>query len=215
VLSLWNDNWQRAKQAISRSVFGTARDALPSCVLVIGPSSVGKSTLIASPLFVHLGLERPRIVYGTDLVAANVPPQSVVHYNMLHQVQHAKGVRNATEAGWDYTTEPVFKKIVTSGLIQHCVVLVAPIKEIIERIERRKVIEDLNPRRYNRELWIEAMRSLDLVELYNKLFAELDRAGIPFVVLFSSGQADPRFLPTSREDVGANLQGIYSDAAAD
>jgi hypothetical protein len=210
-----NENWQRAKEAISRSVFGTAKMAAPSCVLVIGPSSVGKSTLIASPFFMHLGLRRPGTVYGTDLIASNVPPHCVIHYNMLHQAERAKGDWSAAKANWDYTAEPAFKKIVTSGLIQHCIVLVAPIEEMVERMERRKVVEDLNPRRYNRELWIEAMRRLDLAELYNKLFTELDRAGIPFVVLFSSGQADPRFLPTTREEVEANLHGIYRGGLAD
>jgi hypothetical protein len=215
LLSHLNDNWQRAKQALSRTVFGTATDPVPSCVLVIGPSSVGKSTLIASPLFEHLGLRRPGLVYGTDLIASNVPPQSVVHYNMLHQAQYAKGDWNAAKARWDYTTEPVFSKIVASGLIQHCVVLVAPIKEMVERMKRRSVVEDRIPRRYNREFWIEAMRSLDLAGLYNKLFVELDRAGIPFVILFSSSDSDTGFLPTTREDVEVNLQGLYRRGPAD
>jgi hypothetical protein len=185
---------------------------VPSSVLIVGPSSVGKSTLIASSMLADLGLSRPRIVYGVDIAETNIPARSIIHYNMLHQAPYAKGDWEAAQANWNYMAEPIFKKIITSGLIQHCVVLVAPIAEIVERINRRTIIEEVIPGRYNREFWLEAMQRLDLSELYEKLFYELDQAGIPYLVLFSSCRTNQRFLLSGRADTKANLDGVCRGA---
>jgi hypothetical protein len=185
---------------------------VPSSVLIVGPSSVGKSTLIGSSMLEDLGLNRPKVVFGVGLSEANVPPRSIIHYNMLHQAQCANDGWEALKANWDFMAEPIFKKIVTSGTIQQCVVLVAPIAEIVERMNRRTVIEEKLPGRYNRELWLEAMQELDLPEIYEKLFAALDAAGIPYLVLLSSCRARQRFVLSDRANTKANLEGVCKGA---
>lgn len=201
--------WGGAKQRISRLL--GPQQAIPTSVLVIGPSSVGKSTLVASSTLTDLGLHRPKVIYGTDLIKTEVPARSIIHYNMLHQAEYAKGDWDAAKANWDFMAEPIFNKIVSSGLVQHAVVLVAPIAEIIERMNQRAIVEDVIPRRYNRELWLEAMQQLDLSALYEQLFNSLDQAGISYLVLFSSCRAHQNFLLSTRADTKANLDGVYGN----
>jgi hypothetical protein len=207
--------WRAAKQLLSlppernakRPTTARYAPIVPTSVLVIGPSSVGKSTLIASPKLAELGLNRPRVVFGNQLSHSKVPANALIHYNMLFSAPKVTGDWNATNAHWDFIAEPIFKKIVTSGLIQHCVVLISPVAEMVERMKQRVAVEETRTGVYDQKFWIEAIQSFDLYRLYGQLFDVLDHAHIPYLVLFSSSQEEHGFRQTDRASTYANLNG--------
>jgi hypothetical protein len=176
-------------------------------VLVVGPTTVGKSTFLKSENVEALGVQKPKILFGFQLHQSEIPAESLIHYNLLNPaIEYRDDLMLANER-WDFFAKPVFKKVISSGLLSQCVVLVAPLSELAERINNRRVDEDHGPNfGYDSEFWTMVVQRLDLCSIYEILFCIFDQFRIPYKVLFSSGN---RFLPSDRAFVRANLEGHY------
>jgi hypothetical protein len=184
--------------------------AAPASVLIVGPSSAGKSTLIRSSRLAELGLARPRVAYGFELSGSRVPVNALIHYNLLHLAEHMNGDWEAISASWDFAAEPIFGKILTSGSVGHCVVIVAPVAEMVERMQKRTTVEEGVRSLYRQDHWIDVVQALDLCRIYEQLFDALEKANVPYTVLFSSYRNDGAFPESNRDRVPANLMGHYT-----
>ncbi|MDP2124250.1 MAG: hypothetical protein Q8J92_07705 [Parvibaculum sp.] len=183
-------------------------------ILITGPSSVGKSTFMASEERQLFGATHPNAAYGFQIAESGFAPDTLVHYNLLHQATSFGGDYAAANALWDFAADPVFSRIVDSGLIESCIVLVAPMAELLERIEHRTGIETFLTDRYDSALWLEITRQIDLPHVYERLFSSLDALKIPFRVLLSSAHRPQRFSPSDRLLVLANLNAHSGPAPA-
>jgi 2-polyprenyl-3-methyl-5-hydroxy-6-metoxy-1,4-benzoquinol methylase len=157
-------------------------------LLVIGPSSSGKSTYILSqspsPVDVCLGSEIPDS--GINKSAA------FIHYNLLHGISKSKPNQNMRQ---ELIDEPIFRKILKSRVIHKAVVIVAPIHVMSQRALKRSSIEpELRSKSiisYPSSRTAELLHSVDLYLLYESLFEILEDHAIPFDCL-SSGMQAPR-----------------------
>jgi len=145
----------------------------------------------------QFGAAYPNAAYGFQIDESGFAPDTLVHYNLLHMAPSFGGDYAAANDSWDFAADPVFARIVNSGLIESCIVLVAPLAELIDRIEHRTTIESFLPGQYDAALWREITSRIDLLLVYRRLFASLDELKIPFRVLLSSAHRPQRFLPSA------------------
>jgi ubiquinone/menaquinone biosynthesis C-methylase UbiE len=176
-------------------------------VLIAGPSSVGKSTFIASEERRFFGADLPNVAYGFQIMESGFAPDALVHYNILHPALAFGDNYDAANEEWNFLSEPIFARIVNSNLIENCIVLVTPIAELIERIEGRTHVETFTTAQYDGSMWRSIVERIDLFRLYERFFSLLDRLKIPYRVLFSSAHQPQRFSASDRVFVHANLKG--------
>jgi 2-polyprenyl-3-methyl-5-hydroxy-6-metoxy-1,4-benzoquinol methylase len=152
-------------------------------VAVVGLPGVVESTPLApSDLPASLGVADDDFVLGAERSTRRIKANSIVRYNLLHQAtEQARG----SEA-WDFTSEPVFRALFGSTLIDRCIVLVAPTSELRDA----------------------AVQHLPLARIYELLFNELDARSIPYDVLMSRNTVDG-LEPTDRVFVHHNLRGKH------
>lgn len=171
-------------------------------LVVIGPSSSGKSTYIS-----RTGLTD--VVLGNRLLTEDVPSTGVIHYNSLRYsfVLYNKG---ELRRGSDIASEPIFRKMMESGRIARAVVIVAPVSELKARVTERTVAEPErhDTQSYDRNLWSDIVDGVDIYSTYEQVFDGLDAAGIPYDVVYSSS-ALADFVPSDRVYVHHNLRGRY------
>jgi hypothetical protein len=179
-------------------------------ILITGPSSVGKSMFLASPECRRFGVDRRRqVVFGSRIKKSSFPTDALVHYNLLHGALEFSFDLSDLGSGWGFDDDPVFTRIVGSGLIERCIVLVAPLSELMERMRNRTVVEADDPALYDASLWQEIISRLDLDHVYEALFSALDGLAIPYRVVFSSSQRPEKFTASTRAFVPENLRGRY------
>jgi len=181
--------------------------------LLIGPSSVGKSTLIEDGLLSRL-LGRPlpsEVVFGKQLSDLETYPQhAVIHYNMLHPVFTYEEVPlSEVASSWDFYRDPGFSRLQDIG-VADAVVVVAPINELITRIRSRDHFEADSPSdtRYRSDYWEEVVTQLNLFSIYESLFEILESSGIGYQVVLSSVEVEGGFRLTDRVLVHHHLRGI-------
>ena len=173
-------------------------------VLITGPSCVGKSSFIGSKEALALGFDRHEVAYGAQIPKHGFAADALIHYNLLRPVV-VFGKTYGTDPQRTIANEPVFRMITNVESVRECVVLVAPIAELLERIEARGRADV----RYNAKKWTEILGWVDLLQLYEDLFASLERRNISSRVLFSSAYSPQMFLASDRNFVGANLGGRF------
>ena len=183
-------------------------------IVVIGPSSVGKSTLLQTNILDKYS----DVVFGYELKTTPVREDTVIHYNLFMQGLHRyrrlffrtnQQRWNNINQYWDFDAEPIFAKILHSGMIERWVVLVAPIQELIERIEAREIREKPDETNYPSSFWSQAVNNLQVYRIYEQLFDILDQGDVPYDVYYSSETVNG-FAPTDRVYVHANLKGAFS-----
>jgi 2-polyprenyl-3-methyl-5-hydroxy-6-metoxy-1,4-benzoquinol methylase len=196
-------------------------------VVVIGPSSVGKSTFLQNDIRkAHLDNKYTDVVLAYELKSTPIKNSSIIHYNMLLPglVEYRKLKRgfqrlrlrteeqtwNMINRSWDFNSEPKFSTIFNSKMIDRCIVLVAPTEELLERIGTREIAnpEGQNQGKYRRHFWSQAVKYLPLGRIYEQLFDQLDERKIPYEVLLSSRQVNG-FALSDRVYVQANLNARY------
>jgi hypothetical protein len=173
-------------------------------VLVTGPSCAGKSSFIRSEEAFAFGLDRRSVAYGGQIPKKGFATDALIHYNLLRPIV-VFGKTYGADTQRTIANEPVFRSILNADCVQECIVLVAPIAELLERIETRGKV-DL---RYNAKKWTEILRWVDLTQLYENLFAALESRNISTRVLFSSAYSPQMFLKSDRKFLGANLDGQF------
>jgi hypothetical protein len=81
---------------------------------------------------------------------------------------------------------------------------------MVERMQRRTTVEESVRSLYRRDHWIDVVQSLDLCRIYEQLFDTLEKAHVPYTVLYSSYRDEGAFPESSRACVPANLMGHYT-----
>ena len=167
-------------------------------ILVIGPSSVGKSTYI-NILINKKIISKNDVFFGTQIKQFLFSKKltKVLHYNLLHYM-----LTNAN----NFVTEKIFLKIIRNKpFFKDVVILVAPIKDIFFRVKTRLYVEEKTSK-YNNNLWFKIYEKVNLFKVYEDLFKLFDTEKINYRVLFSSNKS---FKITDRVFVHHNLLGKY------
>lgn len=186
--------------------------------LLIGPTCVGKSTLLGHPFLRNVAGSRntddPVVVYGRELdrrsarsVGRALAGCDFLHFNLLHG---ARGRRGAAARA----VRRRLRRVLDSGAIAGAVVLVSPMSELLSRAGRRVDTPEghLGNSVYDRKRWIDTLAACDLVALYDVLFERLDRYGIPYEVVVSSVDVPSGFQMTERADLPDHLRGARPGA---
>jgi len=177
--------------------------------LIIGPSSVGKSTFLTEGCSKSFGVDTSDIMFGHQAGNRKIRPNTAIHYNMIHGALNAKNSRT-DDGSIDFLKEPNFRILFNSTEIQDCFVLVAPTEELISRMSKRVHVEkDDSGHRYDSETWLNALSSINLFKLYEDLFELLEEKGISYRVLFSAHGECKRFLESDRVYVNQNLRNCH------
>lgn len=175
------------------------RGGVAGMLLVIGPSSVGKSTFINSPMISELGYVSPdqpihMSKKGQIKKGKPVPPNSVLHWNYFAGSSRLEGLSLLDDEN--------------VGPIDRAVVLVAPIAELEERAAVRTTGEK-GRGEYNSEHWLSKIKGTDFFQAYEDLFDHFDERGIKYDVLFSSKEHSQQFVKSDRVFVHHNLRGKF------
>lgn len=174
--------------------------------LIIGPSSVGKSTFLTEGHAESFGVDTSDIMYGYQAENRKVNPNIAIHYNMVHGALYEKKSRKSN-GSIDFLKEQNFRKLINSTEIQECFVLVSPTEELFSRISER--IEDDTGALYENENWLNALAGINFFQLYEDLFDLLEEKGISYRVLFSTHGKQSHFLESDRVYVNQNLRNGY------
>jgi hypothetical protein len=185
-------------------------------VLVIGPTNAGKSTLINSGSLMQMGFAPKdgdcKTIFASQVCDyANLPPDSAVHYNLLHYIYTSEVRKSEVER---LVAEPILSQLLFKlEDISHAVVIVAPLQELKERARFRVHIENKVEEKeaYDSTYWLRLLGTARLHSLYRKLFDLLHKAGTPYTVIYSSKRVKGKFSRTSRHWVDANLMGFHFD----
>ncbi|SBW10486.1 hypothetical protein KL86DPRO_60179 [uncultured delta proteobacterium] len=178
-------------------------------ILVLGPTSVGKSSYIA---MLRQDGKTVTPSFGVDIAASGVPDDGYIHYNILHRYLSCNG----PVIGDGYVTTPpdallqesILHEIISSGRVTEAIVLVAPVNELAARIQARQVVEEGDGKRYDAAFWLDVLAVADIFRLYELFFALFETRKIPYRVLFStSADGQHAFLPTDRVFVHKHLKG--------
>ena len=183
--------------------------------LIVGPSNVGKSTLLESEALDRF-VEAPsrEVIFGYELRrgAAAMRDAPFVHYNLAHALLQEESPETSDRNHplvIRLQEEPIFRALVDSGRIDHALVLVASVDELIENARGRQHRERSVPtaEAYDRDRWIDLLRRADLFSAYEELFFALEKAGVSYDVIHSSPTIPERFRRTDRVFTHWHLRG--------
>jgi len=150
-------------------------------ILVIGPSSSGKSTLINE--WIDKGLAKKKnICFAYQYNRIKKYTKRIFHYNLL------KCYENNNSS--NINTDKLLKKILTIQPIFVCILFVNE-EELEHRISKRKYneYEFLNEKKdYEKEKRLEISRNCNYNELYKTLIKLLDKEKINYTILDSTNQ---------------------------
>ena len=152
-------------------------------ILIIGPSSAGKSTLING--WVAKGLaDKKDICFAYQYNFIRKYSKRIFHYNLLRcYVNHNSS---------DINTDKLLEKILTIKPL-FVYILFTNEKELEHRISKRKYneYEFLNEKKpYKRKKRLEISRNCNYTELYKSLIQLLEKKGINYSILDST---NPKF----------------------
>jgi 2-polyprenyl-3-methyl-5-hydroxy-6-metoxy-1,4-benzoquinol methylase len=178
--------------------------------LVVGPSGVGKSTLLDSPWLRRRdpGLDAGRVEFGYQLAQGDLSAGTeYVHYNLTHYL--LEPARSESERSFErMAREPILTKILAA--VDRAIVLVSPVSELLERASGRTHNEATQTdSTYDQAGWMSRLRSVDLFAVYEQFYALLDSRGIAIEVVFSSNQVPEGFADSDRAYTHHNLRGRY------
>jgi len=185
-------------------------------IAVVGLPCTGQANLLTPADRAQLvGDAGDDVVIDPDRSKPRIKPSSIVHYNLLHQ---AKGHARSSGSGplrhdwssivdaWDFASEPAFRAMFESRLIDRCIVMVVPTSELQDRMKGGGDA-GASGTASDREFWEAAMQHLPLARIYELLFQQLDARGVPYEVVMSSTTVG--LVPTDRVFVHHNLRGKH------
>ena len=176
--------------------------------IVSGPTSVGKSTFIASPRCPEITGLPP----GTPVVFPKAHSRFgelnstdvLYHYNILRLAKlkrryERRGlVEKVAEVatGKDFGKDPGWQDLVGHAATKKAVVLVSSKRTILQRARQREVVEAPalavnSPKRYRQRRWLELLEQVDLIAFYRAWCYELRSCGIPYVLIDASDGTYP------------------------
>ena len=134
-------------------------------VLVIGPSSSGKSTYLK-----HINSKE--IYFGHQLLKKKeIPSSGFIHYNLLYFAITFQKQNVLIPPNWELMKEPILKKILDSGKVSKAIIIICKLEQIKKRIENRIYVEQkINSGKYPKELWIDIYSQINLNLIYLRLF---------------------------------------------
>jgi hypothetical protein len=165
--------------------------------IIGGPTSVGKSTFIASTRcreITNVAADAAIIIPGQDdKVPAGEKADCFYHYNILRPASLLLRRNNEPDIrATHFENDPKWLELVATRRAMKAVVLVADRDTIIQRVRQRTIREKESPspagRPYNPEHWLTILDKIDMNEVYKSWCAELDRRGIPRLLVDSSNQ---------------------------
>ena len=175
-------------------------------VLVIGPSSAGKTTYLES-------IKAADIYFANQLSDKNIPESGYIHYNLLQGVKKYKNEDHFPRE-WDLMHEPILKKILDSGRIKKVIILVTPLHELIKRITKRDIIEPSlkTEIKYPSNLWKKICTEIDLNAVYYQLFDLLKTFSLTSHCILSSENAPDDYV-ADKVYIGHYLRGEFPRSA--
>jgi 2-polyprenyl-3-methyl-5-hydroxy-6-metoxy-1,4-benzoquinol methylase len=175
--------------------------------LIIGPTSVGKSTFIRH----KISLDANKVILGYEVPLKGVPfGTDFVHYNLL-EPWNTDGVFLDVRA--QLRSESTLYEILESGVIDRVTVLVVSERMLRSRISAREHVEPRlrpdEPITYFPDQWLRVLENVDLYGIYEELFSYLDDRGISHVCVASIGMDPdtPSFMEVDRLSVRQVLRG--------
>lgn len=190
-------------------LFGVVSMSKAMTTLVVGPTCSGKST------FIERNCSETGVIYGFEIPNREIPASGSIHYNMLFLARSDPAMARDRTPEWDLLNEPNFAKVLASRRVRKAIVIVAPISELKRRANERVYIEPTRTSlgHYPNKAWLEILSRVDVAVMYERLFAVLRDADIPFELVYSSATfgiaGDPVFLPTDPAFLHHNLAGCY------
>lgn len=177
--------------------------------LIVGPSSVGKSTYYDALTNAQHSAHKPGPIVFAHSVRWRIPDNIVLHYNMLKPFLHMSS-QELELKGWNFLADPVFKRIVQNAKrIRKAWILVSGLEDLLKRMRERTHVERGSAVDYNSDYWANVLQRLDLFQLYERLFDHFDAAGIAYDVVYSSTDAVDGFAPSDRVFCHYNLRGKW------
>ena len=166
--------------------------------LIIGPTSGGKSTYIkqmqedaadaADQYQVHFAFS---VMRGEDIPRG---PHDIVYYNLLH------GAPRRSLPLASIASNPGLVRLVEAA--DDVVVIAAPRSVLLGRAGGRDLAEpdheEHADRRYDQDVWLDALQSPDLAQVYEHLCLMLDTCSTPYQMLCSNADVHGGVVPISR-----------------
>lgn len=153
-----------------------------AATLVLGVSSVGKSTFIDRATRQGGLPSSVPVVFAHTLTdqSTPLPENAIIHYNMLNPYQN-----NADHFSRRIESEPAIMRVITTVPTLKTTVLVAKKSTLMKRILTRKHIEHFHSgaSRYPSALIFDFVCRRDLVEIYGRWFSFLEQHCIPYDIL--------------------------------
>jgi hypothetical protein len=165
--------------------------------IISGPTSVGKSTFIASARgreITKIPADAPIIIPGQDgRLPTDEATDCYYHYNILRPASLLwRKQPEADLRGIRFDDDRKWLELVASKRPKKAIVLVADKGTIVERARGRTIRESEFPSRaghpYDPERWLPLLNKVDLAEIYRAWCAELDHHSIPRILIDSSNQ---------------------------
>ena len=168
--------------------------------LIIGPSSVGKSTYISKELKKHT---KNGSLKNSMLFAGDVNPFSkilnnssglYIHFNIcrfldLKASKVFKTYRYYFMNFFEFS-DPVWENLLSHNKHLHATVLITSKKTLIDRVKTRTVLEENidSKNKYPSKKWLKIYKKLNLEKRYRKIFTDLEKHGIKYLIIDSSSQ---------------------------
>jgi 2-polyprenyl-3-methyl-5-hydroxy-6-metoxy-1,4-benzoquinol methylase len=151
-------------------------------LLVIGPSSVGKSSYLQS-----IGATSGEVIFGGEIRSKKyLKDKSYIHYNLLHPFSHNSTTGKIKDL---LKNEKFLKRILNSSYVTEAIVLISEIETLRARAKLRDSIEPHfrghKESNYPNEHIMLQLDNLDLFKIYKEIFQLLKLRSIPYKVVHS------------------------------
>ena len=152
-------------------------------LLVIGPSSVGKSSYLQS-----IGASSDEIIFGSEVKKKkDLKAKRYIHYNLMHPYDHTSTTSDIKDL---LKNEVFLKRILNSSYVSEAIVLIADIETLKVRAELRDFVEPHfranKQASYPNEHILRLFDNLNLYKLYKEIFQLLKSRNIPYKVMHST-----------------------------
>lgn len=164
--------------------------------IVSGPSSAGKSTLMASPRcgeLTGLGADAPIVFAFESNLRERELRGALFHYNILrpgwefnHAANGSASHEQLMRAATDFRSDPGWTAFMENPVRKRAIVLRTDREVLLPRVKARIEIERTLDARYPWQEWSDLYQKIDLERLYEAWQNELDRCGIDCVSINST-----------------------------